>query len=62
MLNLWGSDRMATTPEVKELITLGKGAQIIQLLKDNQLVTAVILFVLWQAGAIAQAAEFAGCA
>ena len=51
------------TPEPLEKIApLAKGAQIMQLLKDNQLATAVILFVLWQAGAVATAAEYAGCA
>lgn len=48
-------------PDPKDVIPLAKGAQIIQLVKDNQLITAVILFVLWQAGAVAQAAEMAGC-
>jgi len=45
----------------EEIVPLAKGAQIVQLVKDNQLVTAVILFVLWQAGAVAQAVELAGC-
>ena len=58
-LNLWGSDMAAI--EAKDVVPLAKGAQIIQLVKDNQLFTAVILFVLWQAGAVAQAAEYAGC-
>ena len=47
--------------KVDEVVPLAKGAQIVQLVKDNQLVTAVILFVLWQAGAVATAAEYAGC-
>jgi hypothetical protein len=58
----WGSDLMSTVPEVKEIVPLAKGAQIVQLVKDNQLVTAAILFVLWQAGAVATAVEYAGCA
>ena len=37
-----------------------KVAQIMQLVKDNQLATAAILFILWQAGAIAQAASYVG--
>lgn len=53
----WGSDMTLK----EEIVPLAKGAQIIQLVKDNQLITAVILFVLWQAGAVAQAAEYAGC-
>jgi len=43
------------------VVPLAKGAQIIQLVKDNQLITAVIVFVLWQAGAVAEALAFAGC-
>jgi len=42
-------------------VPLAKGAQIIQLVKDNQLVTAVIVFVLWQAGAVSEALAYAGC-
>jgi len=45
----------------KDVVPLAKGAQILQLVKDNQLITAVIVFILWQAGALAQAAEMAGC-
>lgn len=63
LLNPWGSDVMTSVPEhLEKVVPLAKGAQIIQLVKDNQLFTAVILFVLWQAGAVAQAAEYAGCA
>ena len=58
-LNLWGSDMAAI--EAKDVVPLAKGAQVLQLVKDNQLITAVIVFVLWQAGALAQAAEYAGC-
>ena len=59
-LNLWGSDVMPEIP--KDIVPLAKGAQIVQLVKDNQLVTAAIVFVLWQAGALATAVEYAGCA
>jgi len=31
-----------------------KIAQVIALVKDNQLITALVVFVLWQAGAITQ--------
>lgn len=41
-------------------VDAAKLAQIGQLIKDNQLVTAVIVFVLWQAGAIATAASYVG--
>ena len=46
---------------VDKVVPLAKGAQILQLVKDNQLITAVILFVLWQAGMVADAAAYAGC-
>lgn len=35
-------------------------AQILQLVKDNQMLTAIVVFLLWQAGAIAQAATAIG--
>ena len=41
-------------------IPLAKGAQILLLVKDNQLVTAAILFILWQAGAISQGLGIVG--
>ena len=58
-LNLWGSDMAAI--EAKDVVPLAKGAQVLQLVKDNQLITAVIVFILWQAGAVAEALAFAGC-
>lgn len=45
----------------EKAVPLAKGAQILQLVKDNQLITAVIVFLLWQAGALADAAAMAGC-
>ncbi len=50
---------MSQIPE--KVVPLAKGAQILQLVKDNQLITAVIVFVLWQAGAVTEALTFAGC-
>ena len=44
----------------QKAIDAGKAAQIAQLIKDNQLMTAIIVFVLWQAGAIAQASTYIG--
>lgn len=44
------------------VVPLAKGAQILALVKDNQLITAVIVFALWQAGMIADAAAYVGCA
>jgi len=35
-------------------------AQILQLVKDNQMITAIVVFLLWQAGAIAQATTVIG--
>ena len=58
-LNLWGSDMAAI--EAKDVVPLAKGAQVLQLVKDNQLITAVIVFILWQAGVLAEALAYAGC-
>ena len=44
-----------------KVVPLAKGAQVLQLIKDNQFVTAVIVFVLWQAGAVTEALTIAGC-
>ncbi len=46
---------------IDKVVPLAKGAQVLQLVKDNQLITAVIVFVLWQAGALAEALAYAGC-
>jgi len=40
--------------------TVAKGAQILKLVKENQLITAVIVFFLWQAGALAQGINLLG--
>lgn len=50
---------MTTTPK-DAIIGSAKVAQIIQLVKDNQLATAALLFILWQAGAFAEAVTYAG--
>ncbi len=48
-------------PVAKDVVIgSAKVAQIIQLVKDNQLATALVLFVLWQAGAFAEAVGYAG--
>lgn len=44
----------------KDVIAVTKSAQIISLIKDNQLLTAAIVFILWQAGAIAHASSIVG--
>ncbi len=38
-----------------------KFAQLFALVKDNQLVTALVVFVLWQSGAIGQVSTLTGC-
>jgi len=46
---------MTVVPETLEkVLPLAKGAQILALIKDNQLLSAAVLFILWQAGAISQ--------
>lgn len=49
-----------TQPIPSKAVDAAKIAQLGQLIKDNQLVTAVVVFILWQAGAIANAAAFVG--
>ncbi len=44
-----------------DVVPLAKGAQVLKLVKDNQLITAVIVFILWQAGAVTEALTIAGC-
>jgi hypothetical protein len=40
------------TPIAEKAITAVKVAQLTQLVRDNQLLTAFVLFVLWQTGAL----------
>lgn len=40
---------------VKQIVEVTKYAQIVQLVKDNQLLTALGLFILWQTGAFLSA-------
>jgi hypothetical protein len=47
-------------PQVSDVASAAKFAQIIQLIKDNQLATAALLFVAWQIGFFAEAASYAG--
>lgn len=48
------------TPEADKVVAAAKFAQIATLVKENQLVTALVLFVLWQSGAILSAYSTAG--
>lgn len=50
---------MNSTPK-DAAIAATKLAQIGALIKDNQLLTAAIVFIMWQAGAIASASSFVG--
>jgi len=52
LLNPWGSDVVTTPEHLKEVVPLAKGAQVLNLIRENQLITAVIVFILWQAGAL----------
>ena len=52
----WGSDIMSHPPsEIDKAIAIAKTAQIAAFVKENQLLTAAALFVLWQAGAFVSA-------
>ena len=59
-LHQWGSDIMqAPQPEVIEkTIDVAKAAQIAVFVRENQLLTAAIMFVLWQTGAFLSAATY----
>jgi len=60
-LHQWGSDCMSMQvpqPEVttiEKAIDVAKAAQIADFIRKNQILTAVALFVLWQAGAFVSA-------
>ena len=43
---------MMSGVDPEKVVPLAKGAQVLQLVKDNQLITAVIVFILWQAGVL----------
>ena len=49
------------TPDtVDKAMSAAKAAQLIALVKENQLVTALVLFILWQSGALLSAYSTAG--
>ncbi len=49
----------AATPDTtSNVMSAAKAAQIITLVKENQLVTALVLFFLWQTGAFLSAATY----
>ena len=45
---------------VKQGVGAAKMAQIVKLVKENQLLTAALLFIAWQLGFVAEAAAVAG--
>ncbi len=51
---------MSNPHGVDKVIATAKMAQIVHLIKENQLVTALVLFVLWQSGALLSAYSTAG--
>ena len=49
------------TPDAAEkAVNAAKVAQLMTLIKENQLVTALVLFCLWQSGALLSAYSTAG--
>ncbi len=44
----------------EKAVNAARMAQIGQLIKDNQIVTAVIVFVLWQAGTLSAGLAYLG--
>ncbi len=51
---------MVNPQTADKVVAAAKMAQIMQLIKENQLVTALVLFVLWQSGALLSAYSTAG--
>jgi len=51
---------MPTVPGTEiEVVPVARAAQLITLVKDNQLTTALVCFLLWQIGALASAHSYA---
>jgi predicted MFS family arabinose efflux permease len=50
--------KLPPTETIEKTAAAVKTAQIMQLIKDNQLMTALCLFVLWQAGAFVSAYSY----
>lgn len=49
-----------TLPKPDTIVTAFKVSQLVTLVKNNQLVTALALFVLWQAGAFITVVDSVG--
>lgn len=45
--------------QAEKIVAAARVAQITALVKENQLITALCLFVLWQTGAILSASQYA---
>lgn len=61
---LWGSDIMAMTPDpipldIDKTMSVAKAAQIAAFVRENQILTAVVCFALWQAGIFFTAFDYA---
>ncbi len=50
---------MTASKPVETAVAAAKAAQIMTLVKENQLVTALVLFLLWQVGAFYSAQQYA---
>ncbi len=51
---------MPTVPGTEiEAVEVARATQLIALVKENQLVTALVCFLLWQIGALASAQSYA---
>ncbi len=50
---------MVAVPSSDQVLDATKFAQIVTLVKENQLVTALVCFLLWQIGALASAHTYA---
>ncbi len=51
---------MSSAPHAEKIVAAARMAQIMSLIKENQLVTALVLFCLWQSGALLSAYSTAG--
>lgn len=50
---------MVSAPSTEQVIDLTRTAQLIALVKENQLTTALVCFLLWQLGILASAQSYA---
>jgi len=51
---------LTNTPLPDKVVTAAKAAQLAAMVKENQLVTALICFILWQIGALTTAQSYVG--